>query len=270
MASSPLSWFRPGKSQPHKPVFVYVPGMDGTGQLLTLQLPALEVHFEVRCLRLGEDDCSTWEDLAQQGAALIQTVRRRGVYLCGESFGGCLALVLAAKFPALMDGLVLINPASAFEQRPWLAWGTPLVRVMPEAMYRLSALGLVPFLIGANRVSQGSRAALIEAMQSVSAIGTSWRLSLLRQFQLDRLPLHQIQQPTLLVASRADRLLPSVEEAQRLKGVIPQARVLELPESHHACLLETAVDLAQLMATADLLPRAVSLGGHAQQSAHSA
>ncbi len=266
MPFSPISWFRPGKSQPHKPVLVYVPGMDGTGQLLTLQLPGLEVYFEVRCLRLGEDDCSTWDDLAEQGAALIRTVGRRGVYVCGESFGGCLALMLAAKFPELVNGLVLVNPASAFEHRPWLAWGTPFVRLMSESMYRLSTVGLVPFLIGADRVSQASRAALIEAMQSISAVGTSWRLSLLRQFQLNRLPLHQVQQPTLIVASRADRLLPSVEEAQRLKRAIPQATVLELPYSHHACLLEAGVDLAQLMATAEILPQAVSLSGRPQQS----
>lgn len=60
--------------------------------------------------------------------------------------------------------------------------------------------------------------------------------------------------PTLLVASAADRLLPSMAEAARLAGVLPDARRVTLPDSGHTALLEEGVALAAIMARAGFLP----------------
>ena len=61
--------------------------------------------------------------------------------------------------------------------------------------------------------------------------------------------------PTLLVASAADRLLPSMAEAARLHGVLPDARRVTLPDSGHTALLEEGVALAAIMARAGFLPK---------------
>ena len=53
----------------------------------------------------------------------------RPVYLLGESFGGILAIMLAARRPDLVDRLVLVNPATAFNRSVWPTIGTVLPQV---------------------------------------------------------------------------------------------------------------------------------------------
>lgn len=60
--------------------------------------------------------------------------------------------------------------------------------------------------------------------------------------------------PTLLIASAADRLLPSMTEAARLAALLPDARRVTLPDSGHTALLEEGVALAAIMARAGFLP----------------
>jgi pimeloyl-ACP methyl ester carboxylesterase len=74
-----------------------------------------------------------------------------------------------------------------------------------------------------------------------------WRLALVRSFNVDENQLRAIEQPTLVIASGADRLLPSIAEAKLLVKVIPNAEMVMLANSGHACLLETDVDLDAIM-----------------------
>ena len=53
----------------------------------------------------------------------------RPVYVLGESFGAVLALAVAARRPDLVDRLVLVNPATAFQRSVWPRLGPLLPRV---------------------------------------------------------------------------------------------------------------------------------------------
>ncbi len=55
----------------------------------------------------------------------------RPVYILGESFGGVLALAVAALHPAVVDRLVLVNPASSYPQSIWPSLG-PLLPGLPS------------------------------------------------------------------------------------------------------------------------------------------
>ncbi len=68
--------------------------------------------------------------------------------------------------------------------------------------------------------------------------------------------------PTLIVASAADRLLPSLEESGRLVGRIPDARRVILPNSGHTALLESGISLAEIMGRTGFLPQVSPLGFH--------
>jgi len=232
------------------PLFVFLPGMDGTGQLYDNQL-GLQEDFEVQCLSIPPDDLSSWDRLALQTARLIRTAKeanpQRPVYVCGESFGGCLALKLARYVPDSFDYLVLINPASSFSRLIWMRYGAELARMIPSPLYNLSSFGLVPWLISIDRVSPKNRQALYAAMNSVTPASAAWRLSLVSHFDLDTLPLHRLHQRTLVIAAAKDRLLPSVDEADRLVDRLPNAHKIVLPESGHACLLEDDICLAQIL-----------------------
>lgn len=245
----------PTEAQPQQPLLVYLPGMDGSGRLFDNQVPALHGQFEVRCLALPRDDRSAWFQLADQTIDLITAVAAgRPVYLCGESFGACLALQVVAQAPRLIHRLILVNPASAFHRLPWLHWLGQITAWVPSPMFPWSTLGSLPMLANLNRIAPTQRDQLLQAVQAVPQTTVAWRMGLLAQFRPDVLNLAPWTGPTLILASLADRLLPSPEEAQRLLAVLPQAQIYPLPHSGHASLLEQGVNLGSILAETGFLP----------------
>lgn len=247
----------PRQLNPSYPLFVFLPGMDGTGKLLQTQTAGLETTFDIRCLAIPPDDLTTWDILSEKVIALIQAeleaAPRRSVYLCGESFGGCLALKVALKAPHLFKRIILVNPASSYNRRPWIHWGCHLTRWLPQSLYQISSVVLLPFLAALDRISPSDRQALLEAMRSVPEKTSIWRLSLLSQFNINQTQLRRLTQPALLIASEADRLLPSLTEAQHLASGLPRAQIVTLPHSGHACLLEADINLYKILKAADFL-----------------
>lgn len=292
----------PRTVEPHKPLFVFLPGMDGAGTLLRTQLDALAPFFDLRCLAIPPEDDAGWPHLTRQVVQLIRaevnrtaapstdiditqpsaplsgqnagrgigrrqrqrkgqrvsgqrsgqrsarrSVSRRSVYLCGESFGGCLAMQVLTQAPDLFDRLILVNPASSFRRLPWMQLGQMITQRLPSTVYRYGALGLVPFLIDPFRVGASERKALEQAMSAVPPKTAAWRMSLLSDFAVERLPLERMAHPVLLLAGGSDRLLPSTREVRSLCDRFPNAQQHLLPNSGHACLLEKAVNLQKIM-----------------------
>ncbi len=246
----------PVPPQSDRPLLVYLPGMDCTGKLLHRQVKGLSEFFDIRCLSIGPNDLSSWEILTQQAISVLQDELEdeTTLYLCGESFGGCLALKIALMAPWLIEKLILVNPASSLRQRPWLSWGGSLTQWMPEFLHRGSALGLLPFLANLGRIEYGDRRDLLRAIQSLPQATVSWRLSLLLSFDIDAKKLEQFTQPTLIIASASDHLLPSIDEAKRLARSLPNTKQVILPMSGHACLLETGVQLVEILEKQGFLP----------------
>ncbi len=248
----------PRQLNPHYPLFVFLPGMDGTGELLRLQTAGLEQTFDVRCLAIPPDDLTSWDDLTHQVISLItaelQKRPQRSVYLCGESFGGCLALKIALQAPKLIERLILVNPASSFRRQPFLQWGSQITRVLPAPLYSLSLVGFLPFLAALGRMNRNDCHALLKSMQSVPQKTSIWRLSLLKSFDVNEEQFAQIGQPVLIIAGAADRLLPSVEEGNYLLNSFPNANMVILPQAGHACLLEADVDLYGILQSENFLP----------------
>ncbi len=233
------------------PLFIYLPGMDGSGQLLRTQTDGLEAGFDVRCLAIPRDDLTNWDELTSSVLKLIYTeivnTPQRPVYLCGESFGGCLAQKVAIAAPHLFKCIILSNPASSFRNRLFFDWGSQFTDFVPSFLYDFGALGLLPFLASLQRMSSSDRQELLKAMRSVPPETIRWRISLLREFYIDEYKLSQLTQPILLIAGANDRLLPSTTEALRLGNIFPNAKILVLTESGHACLLEKEINLYEIM-----------------------
>ena len=232
------------------PLLVFLPGMDGSALTLQYQSDTLKNKFDARCFVIPGEDRTGWSGLVSQLLKLVAIAKaeqpHRPIYLCGESFGGCLALQAICAAPHLFDRLVLVNPASSFKRQVWSS-GAFILQWLPRTVYRLGAVGLLPFLIASERVSKQNNQALLDVMRQVAPETAAWRLSLLRSFQLDTTALTRFRQPTLLITSTADRLLPSVAEGKQLKPWFKDSRILTLPNSGHACLLETDVSFYQLL-----------------------
>lgn len=250
-----LKLYAPVGKHPHRPLFIYLPGMDGSGELFSAQSDRLRDHFDIRCLVIPGDDLSSWDSLAAQVVQLIhQEAGAAPVYLCGESFGACLALRTVALAPTLASHLILVNSASSFHRSPWLSWVAQLTPWVAAPLYQGSTLGGLPMIANLSRMGTASRQALVRAIGNVSQASTAWRLGLLAQFRLEPLRLHRVKAHTLLVASLSDRLLPSLEEAQRLANLLPNPHIYSLPYSGHISLLEDGVNLAAILAAVGFLP----------------
>ncbi|MFM9265826.1 alpha/beta fold hydrolase [Tychonema sp. BBK16] len=259
--SHKVRFITPKSPNSELPLFVFLPGMDGSGLLLRSQIPKLDQDFDVRCLALAADDKVCWDVLVSETIALIAAEKainnQRPIYLCGESFGGCLAMKIVLESPKLCDRLILVNPASSFRQQPWVQWGSYITQWLPASFYPLSVMGLLPMLASLGRIGRPERLALLEAMQAVPQSTSVWRLALVRSFDVDENQLRAIEQPTLVIASGSDRLLPSLAEGKLLVKVIPNAEMVMLANSGHACLLETDVDLHRIMEAHNFLNRSL-------------
>ncbi|MGL5062097.1 MAG: alpha/beta fold hydrolase, partial [Microcoleus sp.] len=199
-----LRLLTPKPPKPDRPLFIFLPGMDGGGLLLRSQIPKLADDFDIRCLAIPADDMASWDVLVSETIALIKALKQAGkdkqkpVYLCGESFGGCLAMKVILADPEVCDRLILVNPASSFRQQPWVQWGSYLTQWLPANLYPLSVLGLLPVLASLGKIAEEDRRALLEAMKAVPQTTSVWRLALVRSFDVGENQLRKIKQPTLV------------------------------------------------------------------------
>ncbi|WP_315787952.1 alpha/beta hydrolase [Fischerella sp. JS2] len=251
-------FFTPQSSSPEYPLLVFLPGMDETGkEMMRIQTAGLEAAFDVRCFVIPPDELTNWANLAEEVISLTQAelkkVPRTSVYLCGESFGACIALKVMEKIPEMFARFILINSASSFHRVSLLYFCSLLFPYTPNFFYQISSFIALPFLAPVNRLSPAAREALLEAVSSAPKKTAEQRLFLLREFSIDENKLFQITQPVLLIASKNDRLLPSQAEAQRLAKIFPQSRLVTLPHSGHACLVETDVNLWQILQAENFL-----------------
>jgi pimeloyl-ACP methyl ester carboxylesterase len=230
----------------HKPLFIYLPGMDGSGELLASQTQIWQ-KFDVRCLYIPPKEMN-WEEIIDKLVTLIKNELtlhgERKIYLCGESFGACIALKLIARIPDFIHQVILINSASAFNEQPILRLGPYITKMMSDLVYRNATLLLLPFLAKLEAIAIHEKNRLIKVMQQVPPQIVSWRLALLQTFQYQVVSNYP---RLLIIASAQDQLLPSVAEARKLNQVFPNSQMTILPNSGHCCLLENQVDLYKII-----------------------
>lgn len=256
MTSTALTRVSPHPPMPRRLQLIYLPGLDGTGDLFYRQAALLKDHFVIRCMRLNswaDPRQETWETLA----ALVRSKLdpERPTVFCGESFGACLALQVAVRNSSRCAGLILINPASSFRRGPWwLNAGTRLLPWVPEPLYRGFSERSLGMLAELDQIAPTDRQNLADAVRVVPAEVTHRRLLMLSEFNAEYLPLERLKFPVLLVAGAQDRLLPSVDEVNRLSQRFAKVAVEISAQSGHACLLERQLDLSRMVITRQLLP----------------
>ena len=242
----------PHISNPEYPLLIFLPGMNETGKaLLELETRGLEAGFDVRCLVITPSNFMDWEQLTESVIALIQAELERtpqeAVCLCGESWGGCLALELIEHAPHLFKRLILVNSASSFHRIAWFTQSSRLLAWTPPLLYKFSPIVVLCLTSALTRIPLTRLHVLWKAAQAAPKKTAEYRLSQLSEFRIDETQLHQFIHPVLLIASQADRVLPSVAEAQHLSKIFPAAQVVVLPQSGHTCLMEADINLYQIL-----------------------
>ncbi|KAM7511780.1 hypothetical protein LguiB_010655 [Lonicera macranthoides] len=261
----PPRWFCPvacGCPLKDSPVLLFLPGLYGLGYGLVLHHKALGKVFEVRCLHIPLNDRMPFQGLVK---LVEETVRlehasspNKTIYLVGDSFGGCLALAVAARNPTIDLVVILANPATSIE-RSQIQPLVPILEALPDELhaavpYLLSFITGVPSkletLTPAQVLAELSRnlAALpprISALSDTIPKGTFiWKMKLLKSgaaYANSRL--HAVKAEVLILASGKDELLPSGDEARRLSSSLQNCEYFYFKDNGHAILLEDGVNL---------------------------
>ena len=252
-------FYNPQESKPNRPLLIFLPGLDETGKdLMSRQTDSLEIGFDVRCFVIPPEDIDDFDLLAESALALTEAelakTPERSVYLASESFGSCIALKMLEQAPKLFEKIIIVNSASSLHRVPLLSLGSRLFPLTPNFLYKHSAFFSLPFLANLSQISDQTRQDLSDAMESAPKQTVQQRIAMMREFAMDESKLRQINQPVLSIGSQKDFILPSVEEAKRLAKIFPQATVVTLPHSGHACLVEKDVNLYQIMSANNFVP----------------
>ncbi|CAB9515470.1 expressed unknown protein [Seminavis robusta] len=279
-------------SDNNKPIAIYLPGLDGTGiTAFTHQFDDLANTFELWRLIIDVTDRSEFRQILEAVVSFIdeQFLQQhpqdnREIVLIGESFGGVLASAVALKFqarqeqPRKMDGLVLVNPATAFEDTNWdtivpllaslqylsndnnsstptpysLAGGMALSYLIPDNNQLRRIVDILVNAVGIplnnnntgnddEEPMQDAMLGMLEILEERLPAGTlQHRVNqwLVVGTSLVNARLQDLQTPTLVVAGDQDRIMPSVKEVERLTKVMPSCEKLLVRGRGHFVLDE--------------------------------
>ncbi|PWZ14526.1 Acyltransferase-like protein [Zea mays] len=269
----PPRWFSPlecgGGRVPGAPTLLYLPGIDGIGLGLVRHHERLAKMFDLWCLHIPVEDRTPFAGLVEYVERAVKSESSRApdrpIYLVGESVGACVALAVAARNPGIDLVLILVNPGTSFH-RSQLQTLSAFLDLVPEP-FHLTTPQLLNFLTG-NLMKMpaafvGRGLSLQEAGQRLSETTSSMLDSLMILVdvltkesivcKLEMLKasssfvnsrLHAVKAQTLVLASGNDELLPSTQEAERLRGALEKCRTRVFRDNGHKILLEAGFDLA--------------------------
>jgi pimeloyl-ACP methyl ester carboxylesterase len=202
-------------------------------------------------------------------ARFVEGLDRGPVHLFGNSFGGAIALVLAAQRPELVRSLTLISPAvpdlrpdvrrlsdprlplallPVVGRRARRALAALSPRERTEQMLRLCFAD--PSVVPEHRIEEAAREAEERATQPWTgpALGRT-TVGLVRTWFAPRAQslwtlAPRVSVPALVVWGANDRVV-SVRKAPRTAELLPRGRLLVLPRTGHCAQMERPVSVAR-------------------------
>ncbi|MGI8906201.1 MAG: alpha/beta fold hydrolase [Candidatus Sumerlaeaceae bacterium] len=220
--------------------FVFISGIDGTADLFRSYESRLRQlgysvlfyeHAHIRCW--GE--CADLERFAAEVKAMIDKAGTTPAIVCGESFGGPIALTFARVYPDHAAALVLLGTFAhlPFRRRAWLA------RTFGRQLYLLASL-LPGWTLRFSRriynpaVARSEPRALREAVRKkVSPTLSTYLFKACLALSFDaRRWLPGIRMPSLVIAGEKDRLIPPQCSCE-IAGLLQNARLVTIPNSGH-------------------------------------
>jgi pimeloyl-ACP methyl ester carboxylesterase len=228
------------------PLLIYVPGLDGTGQLFFRQIPSLVDHFSIVTFALRQDPPFDYPDLARDILEILDRERIEKATIVAESFGGTVGLHFALQHQNRIEQLILVNTFPYFRRRILLRLGSLL---LPLAFTRLIQVArrifLKPLLLK-EFVDEASMKTMFNFSLTHKPEAYRQRMELIRQLDV-RESLSAISVPVTIVAAAKDKLVPSVKEAEWMSAKIPGSTVVVLPDHGHSCLISDNFSLVKIL-----------------------
>jgi pimeloyl-ACP methyl ester carboxylesterase len=217
-----------------------IPGLNGAPGLLMSAAPSL---FPPGWSIQAHDH---HDDLALDGVPgiaqrALHAVDAQRIWLCGESFGGTVALTAAHLAPERVKGLMLLStfgwhPSTlARRGQPALAIWSFLGARVPDSVYRAGRLASVMSQLGPRL----DHALLARYMRHPRANVIAYRRKAELSLSFDARPwLPSVEAPAFVLVGRWDPVVPP-SAGKELARLLPRATLHTLPGGHLVHLVQT-------------------------------
>lgn len=220
------------------PTVVYLPGIDGTGELLLGTAERLTKFFRVVRLRYegrGPADARLYERLASTAVDVLDDLGVDTAIVLAESFGGGVALQLALDHPERVSALALVNTFAWYPARLRARLSDLVFPFTPTWVLRAGRRFAPAPIFFWPRHDSDAEARFERVTPGFEDAGYADRLSALRQLDL-RERLKKIDCPVALFAATHDRVVPSSETMRTLEEGLPNATLETIDRAGHLVL----------------------------------
>jgi len=238
------------KSTPHRaeirgdagsgPPLVYIPGIDGSGELLLGTAKRLESRFRLirLCYRASGPAPPEGDSYASLAASIVECLDEAGAQralVLAESFGGAVAIRLALDFPERVAALAIVNSFVYYQGKRGLAFTQAVLSVMPSIGYRMTRYLFAPALMLSPRHDPQAKREFRRAPLFGLDAGYLRRMKMIAGVDF-RDELENLTQPVHLYASTHDRIVESLESAELMAAKIPDVNLTILEKAGHVVL----------------------------------
>ncbi len=228
------------------PFLIYIPGLDGTGQLFCHQIEQLKSKYTVITFPLRNEASFTYADLTEDILSILEQEGIKKAIIVGESFGGTIALHLALEHQNRIERLILVNTFPFFRRRLILGLGRLLLPLAFVPLVRKGRNILARPVLLSELVDDKGIEVLLKHSWSHTYPTYVQRMKLLASHDV-RSRLSEIKVPVTIVAAGRDKVVPSVKEAHFMARHMANAHIHVLPNHGHACLLSGSFSLASIL-----------------------
>lgn len=216
--------------------------------------PALDGYRRIRYHRRGYGAVGPTGQvsIAQHAAdcrALLDALGIGGAHIVGHSYGGCVALQLAADSPEHVLSLVLLEPSLLVEPSA-SAFRTALAPIYAQYLAGDAEAALAAFwdVVGPGwrQLDVGRPGFLDQAIAGARAMFDS-DLPSLREWGFGPAHAAEVRQPVLYVLG-GDTLPLYRQNLAQLRDWLPQLQSVEVPGTNHLLPVQQPVQVAELVA----------------------
>lgn len=217
------------------PPLVYVPGIDGSGEMLLGGARRLERRFRLTRLRYGGDASGGYAELARSVVERFDELAVERPLVLAESFGAAVALQVALDQPARVAGLALVNGFARFDDRLGLAITRGVFALAPQAWIHAGRRRFAQRGLFAPRRDE-------RALDELLALRGDWfderyRARLAWIARLDLRPrLGEVRCPVALFAADHDRVVAALRAGHEMAARIPDCELTVLERAGHVVL----------------------------------
>lgn len=234
---------------------LYLPGVDGTGELLFQQQDLLQ-SYDVMCQKYPDDRSQTYESLADDAITRIEKDGEgHALTVLAESFGGAVALTLALKRPELVRRLLLVNTFAYYPYRLLIGLMRIGGRFLPPRPVFPGTRSIRGLFFFSSGTPKPLRDEWWSHTDEVSMQAYWIRMSLIAKLDLrDRLA--EISCPSVVLCSTEDRIVDP-NSGRELAALLPDSVLVERPLPH-AAMLHASINIAEFLRDRELWPSLAS------------